>query len=146
MPHAAAITKEVFLQMVERRRELRYRKTNNYARCHEMNPEWSEIMGRKIWNSTSEMDGRASASAWHWLTTKSPQEPYDIALLSRWILPGIIFRKLGAGYVWWASLGRGKWSTLSWPINASRNDAGEFVLDFARGQDREKRNPMLYFQ
>ncbi len=150
LKHAAAVTKEDF------RRNFKYRSTLSYSRkhhkaCHHKLPKrWSRIMGAKYWRTTSEVEGRITASAWHWLQTVGPwQKPGCIpplhqldlgtgiglarALFSRLLLPKMVFKCL-ENDSYWATLGRGKWGALAWPVDARAVD-GTLQMSFACDKD-----------
>ena len=137
LPHAAALTKDVFVENWHRKREFTLPKTVNYASTHCLPAEWSNIMGAKSWRSTTEVDGRASASAWHWIMTKEATDDWRTALLSRWLLPGMVFTKSGETdehFTLSATMGRGKWSTLTWPLVQEICD-GNIVWKFSTAQE-----------
>lgn len=86
IPHAAAVTKDVWMQNVVGTLRKKFSKTNrktHYARLHRMPHMWSEIMGPKKWRTTSEIESRSAASAWHFLTNKFADQPVRCGLLSR---------------------------------------------------------------
>ena len=79
----------------------------------------SHLIGDKTWRTTNESESRLSASAWYLLRNWNPTVHsvgyMQQALLSRWLLPETIFRRREHETVF-ASLGRGKWSCLVWPM------------------------------
>jgi len=95
-------------------------------------------MGPKQWRTTSEIEGRIAASAWQWLQTTS--EPWAEtagvgiglarALFSRFLLPNLVVKHRDCC---WATLGRGKWAALVWPLVQTVQENGfsqfTFVCD-----------------
>ena len=123
--HNAMVTKETFLSKWRGKHNLlRLHKGRHAARKHRLPREWSEITAAKSWRTSSEVTDRVAASAWHWLLQLAPGRPlagFQVrdALLSRWILPNVIFKKHGDDARHWASLGRGyhyKTYSVSWAL------------------------------
>ena len=106
----------------DRRKMTRYKGRHDACK-HVLPRAWSKIMCVKQWRTTSEVTDRTSASAWRWLRQFAPGGApragigLQDAMLSRWILPMAIFKKLGDDSPYMASMGRGKWSILAWPMN-----------------------------
>lgn len=75
-------------------------------------------MGSKQWKTTSEIDGRVAAAAWHWLQVTGPGTPppylaagganLHLAKFSTFVLPLMIFGKVGLEQRW-ACCGNNKW-------------------------------------
>ena len=123
MKHNARVTKEVWLKKFRRGARLNYSSNSHRACKHKLPASWSRIMGDKHWRTSTELEGRSAASAWHWLHVIGPmagprRDTIGQALLSRWLLPEMVFRNIVVDGPddFFASLGRGKWSTLAWPL------------------------------
>ena len=103
-------------------------------------------MGLKTWRTTTELEGRIGASAWHWLQTVGPFQLGPLhheapgigiglarALFSRLLLPKVLFT-CTRDHTYWASLGRGKWAALAWPmIRDARDGTIDFKFDCSPG-------------
>ena len=122
--HDAAVSKQAFLRQFRARAQFKSSTRSHYASSHKLDAKWSTIMGPKSWTTTSEVTGRVSASAWYWLCAMTRDEPFWLGRLSRWILPMTIFIDIsvGGGGGAWASLLRGKWSALAWPLVGQLQD------------------------
>jgi hypothetical protein len=138
--HAAKITKEVFRSNWANKHRFTYARRNHRAQRHKLPKEWSRIMGKKFWRSTSEIEGRIGASAWHWLQMVGPHHLHEgphqhcgtdigIALFSRLLLPQVVFM---FGERFWATLGRNKWGALAWPlVGETRDDTFQLKFDIS---------------
>jgi len=142
--HAAQVTKETFRRLWDpkRRKQFIYQRKLHRARHHKLPRKWSGIMGPKAWRTTTESEGRIAASAWHWLQTIGPHQLGPLhhespgigiglssALFSRLLLPNVVFMCRSTNS-YWATLGRGKWGCLAWPlVHEARNDTLCFKFD-----------------
>lgn len=123
IPHSVKVTKESFMAKWRHRSKLKNDRGRHDACKHRLPRAWSNIMSTKQWRTTNEATDRTSASAWRWLRQFAPGGApragigLQDAMLSHWVLPMTIFKKLGDDSPYMASMGRGKWSILAWPMN-----------------------------
>jgi len=127
IPHNPAVTKEAFLKKWKTRKRFLDTAKVHRAASHKLPAHWSAIKGDKAWRTTSEVTGRCAASAWRWLQHMRDGDPYWLGRLSRWILPKFVFTYAGA---FWASLNRGKWSVIAWPLLATEVGDGTHRFRF----------------
>ena len=123
-----------------RKHRFTYARKFHRAQHHKLPKEWSKIMGQKFWRTTSEVEGRIGASAWHWLQIVGPHHLHEgphqhfgadigSALFSRLLLPKVVFM---FGNRFWATLGRGKWGALAWPlVGETRDDTLQLKFDIS---------------
>jgi hypothetical protein len=142
--HPTDVTQDVWSRMYPQRARLKYPARNYRACSHKLPKHWSRIMGPKNWRTTTEVEGRIAASAWHWLQLVGPFQKIGVpplieldsgigfglatSLFSRLLLPKLVVRHNDAC---WATLSRGKWGTLVWPLVETVLDNGFSQFAFA---------------
>ena len=139
-PHAARLKLVDWRRNWPRRKQFQYKRQHHMAKCHKLPSTWSSMMGQKLWRTTTEIEGRISASAWQWLQVVGPHQSGPVrgceigqALFSRLLLPKLVFKYMGA---FWASMTRGKWGSLAWPLLGEAHDGG-FRFKFDVGPNAE---------
>ena len=139
--HTPQVTLDHWVRNVHKPLLQRRATCHNSAR-HNMSKQWSYVLGRKTWATTSEVHTRKGVAAWEWLQRghakarelaeeqHMPMPLLDSALFSRLLLENLIVQCPDGTLA--ASMGNGTWAALLYPIDvlASAQDNGLRLLQF----------------
>ena len=138
--HPARATEDYFVRNFKSAR-VSERRARHHCAGHALPIQWATIMGRKSWNSSSEVSCRRGIAAWEWLQVGHPglchnagllAPTLDSALFSRLVLPHMVLQDVRSGDIM-ASLSHGSWAVLFWPIDVCSRDANQMRTMKLRG-------------
>ena len=133
--HPAEVNKEAFLKDFPRT-QARKMKSITRSRHHKLPAVWSQILGRKTWQTLSEETLEKASAAWNWMQYYSAaQLGKDLVSLSDGVFsklcPAFVVLNHTVSRSFWLSLGPGSWAALMWPLIECEDDWGStyFMLD-----------------
>ena len=133
--HRAEVNKEAFLKDFPRT-QARKMKSITRSKTHKLPAVWSQILGRKTWQTLSEETLEKASAAWNWMQYYSAaQLGKDLVSLSDGVFsklcPAFVVLNHTVSRSFWLSLGPGSWAALMWPLRECEDDWGStyFMLD-----------------
>ena len=120
IPHPARVTKDEFIRNWGRKKKYVRNRKKHWSWTHKLPKKWARIMGKKIWNTTSEQTARVAAAAWAWLREYRLAEALPGQLPLGSALYSGLFRhkflcldRAGEGFLVLESY---KWAVLTFPV------------------------------
>ena len=101
--------------------------SRHFPQKHKLPGNWALLMGKKVWDTSTEANSRKSLAAWHWFQEgralapaqgNNPPKLCD-ALLTRLLHADMVLERRGSIY---ASLGNYSWSALVYPLYVLHTD------------------------
>ena len=104
------------------------RRHRHYSQKHRMPKRWSELMGKKVWGTSTEANHRRCVAAWNWYQVGRPSstapggQPPKLAdaLLTRLLSCEMVVQR---GDLLFASLGSYSWGALVYPLHILHADS-----------------------
>ena len=128
IPHASAMGRLEFMRSYPSSNH-RYVSQKHYSWRHSLPRDWTTILGRKSWATTSEDVYRTSAAAWAWLHSWCDNRTcaIDASLWSRLTPVAMILHHVPSDS-FMVGLGNFSWAALVWPLDVLFRTDDEAVL------------------
>ena len=136
IPHASAVGRVEFMRSYPSSNH-RYVGRKHYSWRHSLPRDWTTILGRKTWATTSEDVYRTSAAAWAWLHSWCDNRTcaIDASLWSRLTPVAMILHHVPSDS-FMVGLGHFSWAALVWPLDVlCRTDDEAILFGFDAGAE-----------